>query len=142
MCQVGPLQDLVRPPTPGGKNMPPKIKAIPYYNYAWESREFLREKLIGKTVTIEPEYERTIEGLPQSLLPFPSPTCSYLLCPRGNWRSSPEFTHGTIVIPRTPRLNLQFGLMWNILWTSELLHGSRSRDPYQPNEKMLWRMCA
>lgn len=36
------------------------VKAIPYHNYSWESREYLREKLVGKTITVEPEYERTI----------------------------------------------------------------------------------
>jgi len=45
----------------GSRGQPVKSRAIPYKNYSWEAREYLREKTIGKRVTIEPEYERTIE---------------------------------------------------------------------------------
>jgi staphylococcal nuclease domain-containing protein 1 len=46
----------------GGHGAAARIRALPYRNWSWESREFLREKLIGKTVVVEPEYQRTVEG--------------------------------------------------------------------------------
>eukprot|EP01006_Ploeotia_vitrea_P056399 TRINITY_DN68098_c6_g2_i1.p1 TRINITY_DN68098_c6_g2~~TRINITY_DN68098_c6_g2_i1.p1 ORF type:complete len:971 (-),score=107.02 TRINITY_DN68098_c6_g2_i1:1563-4232(-) len=47
------------------KNKPPPAKTIKYPNWAWDAREFLRKKLVGNTVKLEPDYTRTIQTGPQ-----------------------------------------------------------------------------